>query len=512
LTRRARAGAPSAPGYDAVLYRGTVIPAAQVRRLETVATLAGLRPAAPAGARLLEIGCGTGANLLPLALEFPGATVVGCDLARGALDHAAAMADALGLANLDLRHADLRDIDGGWGSFDYIVCHDVFSWVAPRVRHRILQILARRLAPHGVAYLSCDAMPGWHLHTVARDMMRCHTRGLGRGPGGPQDIVDQARAMLALAAQVQDQGASAYAALVRDEYSLMSSIPDEHLVHLVTEPHHRADLFSDFIDEIEPAGLRWLGDAAPAAVVACLPPAARALLQPLPALRRQQYLDFLNNCSLRQAVLCRVDAPHADGSHADGRDPAALRSLWLGLAAAAKLSPAAAPDGMTLRTDVGALRVDDPALGDVLSLLEGIRPGAAPWTQLFRPAHEQAADFIADAIGLGAIDAVLTPFSVTGRISRCPMASALARLEARSGSVVTNQKSEPVRLGALMRFVVQRLDGQHDEAALGDAIAQGFSGDRDASALERVLLGASNPAALAAQCLREARDRALLVA
>jgi SAM-dependent methyltransferase len=512
-----------------VLYRGTVIPAAQVRRLETEATLAGLRPSAPAGAHVLEIGCGTGANLLPLALEFPGAAVVGCDLARGALDQAAAMAGALGLANLDLRHADLRDIDDGWGIFDYIVCHDVFSWVAPRVRRRILQILARQLAPHGVAYLSCDALPGWHLHTVARDMMRCHTRGFGRqrgrgrgrGPGGPQDIVDQARAMLALAAQVQDQGASAYAALVRDEYSLMSSIPDEHLVHLVTEPHHRADLFSDFIDEIGAAGLQWLGDAAPAAVMACLPPAARALLQPLPVLQRQQYLDFLNNCSFRQAVLCRADAPRASGSHAkvshaDGRAPAALRSLWFGLASAAKLSPAAAPVGMTLRTGVGALRVDDAAMGEALSLLEGTRPEAATWTQLFgaahEPAHERAVEFIVDAIGLGAIDAVLTPFSVTGRISRCPSVSALARLEARSGSVVTNQKSEPVRLGALMRFVVQRLDGRHDEAALGEAIAQGFSGERDASALERALLGDSDPAALAAQCLREARDRALLMA
>lgn len=509
-----------------MLYRGTVIPAAQVRRLETVATLAGLRPAPPASARVLEIGCGTGANLLPLALEFPGATVVGCDLARGALDHAATMADALGLANLDLRHADLRDIDDGWGSFDYIVCHDVFSWVAPRVRRRILQILARQLAPHGVAYLSSDALPGWHLHTVARDMMRCHTRALGRGPRGPQDIVEEARAMLALAAQVQDQGASAYAALVRDEYCLMSSLPDEHLVHLVTEPHHRADLFGDFIDEIDAADLQWLGDAAPAAVVACMPPAARSLLQPLPALRRQQYLDFLNNCSFRQAVLCRADAPRADGSRAngplangspaEGRDPAALRSVWLGLASAAKLSrgeaPGEAPDGMTLRTDVGALCVDDPAMGEALSLLEATRPEAATWTQLFRPAHEQAGEFIADAIGLGAIDAVLTPFSVTGRISRCPIVSALARLEARSGSVVTNQKSEPVRLGALMRFVVQRLDGRHDEAALGEAIARGFSGDRDASALERALLGTSDPAALAAQCLREARDRALLMA
>lgn len=505
MTRRARAA--RATRYDAVPYRGTVVPAAQVRRLETMATLAGLRPAAPAGARVLELGCGTGANLFALALEFPGATIVGCDLARSAIDQAAATADALGIASLDLRHADLRDVDDGWGSFDYIVCHDVFSWVAPAVRRHILRILARNLALHGVGYLSCDALPGWHLHAVARDMMRCHTRRLG---GGLRETVDQARAMLALAALVQDQRAGAYAALVRDEYGLMSSIPDEHLVHLITEPHHRADLFTDFIEEIEAAGLQWLGEAGPAAVVSCLPPAAQALLRPLPAVQRQQYLDFLNNCSFRQAVLCRVDAPRTEGPA-----PAVWRRLRIGLAGAARLSSIDAPEGMTLCIDVGALRVDEPATGTVLRQLEGMRPDAASWTQLFGPAHaahDQAAAFITDAMGMGAVDAVLTPFCVTSRIGRRPMASALARLEAERGNVVTNQKSEPVHLSALMRFVVQRLDGRHDEAALRDAIAQSFSADREGPALEAALLDPNgDPAALASWCLRRARDHALLM-
>ena len=56
-------------------------PLTQVARPEAMAALLGMRPAPLADARVLELGCGTGANLLPLALAYPGATIVGCDLA-----------------------------------------------------------------------------------------------------------------------------------------------------------------------------------------------------------------------------------------------------------------------------------------------------------------------------------------------------------------------------------------------------------------------------------------------
>ncbi len=166
--RRPKAGKT----YDRVPFRGAAVPSSDVRRLESIAHLFGMTPAAPASARILELGCGTGANLLPLATQYPGATFIGCDLAKSAIAYAQELAGALGIANLDLRHADLCDVDDGWGQFDYIVCHDVFSWVAPAVRRKILETLARNLAAQGVGYLSHDALPGWRLHEVAREMMR----------------------------------------------------------------------------------------------------------------------------------------------------------------------------------------------------------------------------------------------------------------------------------------------------------------------------------------------------
>ena len=131
----------------------------------------------------------TAANLIPLALAHPRARFIGCDLSRSALGSAQRLIDGLGLTNVELRHVDICDVDDGWGAFDYVLCHDVFSWVAPTVRQKILSVEKRNLAPRGVGYLFYDALPGWRLHGLARDMMRYHAAGLS----DPRQAVDQAR-------------------------------------------------------------------------------------------------------------------------------------------------------------------------------------------------------------------------------------------------------------------------------------------------------------------------------
>ena len=117
--------------YDRVPFRSPSVPAADCRRIELIARLFGLTAAPSAQARVLELGCGTAANLIPLALAHPRACFIGCDLSRSALASAQRIIEGLGLTNVELRHVDICDVDDGWGSFDYILCQDVFSWVAP---------------------------------------------------------------------------------------------------------------------------------------------------------------------------------------------------------------------------------------------------------------------------------------------------------------------------------------------------------------------------------------------
>ncbi|MFN8455673.1 MAG: class I SAM-dependent methyltransferase [Anaerolineae bacterium] len=69
-----------------------------------------LNLAEPAGGPLLEIGCGTGRLLLPLAQA--GHTLTGLDLSQIALDAARAKLKAAGLTKkVSLHQADMRDFD-----------------------------------------------------------------------------------------------------------------------------------------------------------------------------------------------------------------------------------------------------------------------------------------------------------------------------------------------------------------------------------------------------------------
>jgi SAM-dependent methyltransferase len=490
---------PAGNAYDIVPYVGAADPAADIRRLESTASLFGMTPAPPPSARVLELGCGTGDNLLPLAIAYPHTRIVGCDLARSAIASARAMADALALGNVDFRHASLADVDEGWGEFDYILCHDVFSWVAPELRHRILDILARNLAPQGVGFVSHDALPGWHLHEVAREMTRYHTRHLD----DHRATIDQARALLSLTAEVQDQRRDAYAALIRDEYCLLSTIPDAELYHLVSEPHHRPFYFHEFIDELQGATLQWLADAGPGVCESWLPESARTLLRHVPTLERQQYVDYLANCTFRRALVCRGDAqlnPRAD--------PQVLGRLWIGLTAAGRVEPGVGPEGTRLRTDRGELIASDPVVEEALSKLDDARPQLIPCSGLFTA--ELPVDFLMDALRCGAVDGVLTPFTLTNHIDVLPMVSPLVRLQARQGGRVTNQKTEPVQLSAITRFVARRLDGTRDRGGLAEEIERGIGcgGPEVDTALVKV---AGDPSELTDECLRYMRDHALLM-
>jgi hypothetical protein len=57
---------------------------------------------------------------------------------------------------LELGEANVTEVDGSLGQFDYVVCHGVPA----EVHDWIFGILAERLSPAGVAYVSYDTYPG----------------------------------------------------------------------------------------------------------------------------------------------------------------------------------------------------------------------------------------------------------------------------------------------------------------------------------------------------------------
>jgi SAM-dependent methyltransferase len=162
--------------YDEVPYDTEANAETHPACMATLARMCGRSPASPRTARVLEIGCGNGENLIAAATWLPQARFVGFDLASSAVAAGAAAASASGLSNIELFAADIRDVrrrglpGGETGSFDYVVAHGMYSWVPEDVRADLLGVLRDALAPGGVGFVSVNALPGWELRRALREL------------------------------------------------------------------------------------------------------------------------------------------------------------------------------------------------------------------------------------------------------------------------------------------------------------------------------------------------------
>src|SRR6516164_4581137 len=89
--------------YDEIPYESTPRFPTHPDCLATLATLMGMTPAPVDRCRVLELGCGTGGNLIPMASTLPESRFVGIDLSGRQIASGQAIIDAIGLKNLELQ-------------------------------------------------------------------------------------------------------------------------------------------------------------------------------------------------------------------------------------------------------------------------------------------------------------------------------------------------------------------------------------------------------------------------
>lgn len=78
----------------------------------------------PAGCRVLEAGCGVGAQTITLARNSPNAQFVSVDICLESLEKARALSDSNGLSNVQFQLADIFDLPFEKENFDHVfVCH-----------------------------------------------------------------------------------------------------------------------------------------------------------------------------------------------------------------------------------------------------------------------------------------------------------------------------------------------------------------------------------------------------
>lgn len=98
-------------------------------------------------------------NLLPFALAYPQAHIVGVELSSVQVNQGLEVVQALGVQNLHLHAMSLTDITPEFRQFDSIIAHGVFSWVPPEVREAMLL--------HSHSAQGEDAKPTAGFHSAA---------------------------------------------------------------------------------------------------------------------------------------------------------------------------------------------------------------------------------------------------------------------------------------------------------------------------------------------------------
>ncbi|OWK43557.1 methyltransferase regulatory domain-containing protein [Fimbriiglobus ruber] len=479
---------PVSATYDEVPYDSHPFAQTHPSRLYVVGTLFGMRPTPVQRCRVLELGCAGGGNLIPMADYLPDSEFVGIDLSERQIKTGTAVVDKFGLKNVALRRANILDIDESFGTFDYVIAHGVFSWVPAKVQDKIFDICAKLLTPNGIAYLSYNTYPGWHMRGMIRDMMVYHSSRFTTS----QLRVQQARALLDFLAQSVRQDNSAYALLLKQELENVRNQADHYLLHEHLEEVNEPIYFHQFAERARAKGLTYLGEARVGTMVTGnFGPEIEKTLKMLATdqIQAEQYMDFLRNRMFRESLLClnRVQPNWAV-------NPECLRVLHVSSAAWAVGTDGKPRQQVDLKSDESvayrsasglSMSTNRPLLKAAMQVLGQIQPGTMPFDVVRKQSRELiggadstdpktiAEDTQVLAIGLlncymgsDLIELHGMPITFARAAGPKPTALPLARYQAERQPTVTNRRHEAVRMNDLDRHLLPLLDGTNDRPAL----------------------------------------------
>src|SRR5262249_14781657 len=156
---------------------------------------------------------------------------------------------------------------------------------------RILDICARNLAHHGVALVSYNTYPGWHLNGMVRELIGYHARRFPR----PEARAAQARALLDFLPGVVSAD-SPYGPARAEAGELFRGVSDAYGAQDHREEGNEPLYFHQFVERAAAKGLQYLAEAEVGTMVPGLlrPEVARTLRQlSSDTIELEQFLDFL---------------------------------------------------------------------------------------------------------------------------------------------------------------------------------------------------------------------------
>lgn len=467
--------------YEQISYPHYVHPLTDPARLAALGRILGLNVAKPDAARVLDIGCGSGTNLLAMAERMPGSQFVGIDFAAPEIESARALAAEAGLENVKFEQADLLTWELGDEKYDYIIAYGLFSWVPDEVKDRLFQACHECLAPDGMACISYMTYPGCKQPEAFRDLLRLRT-----------ESCDSPAEKVATSHQVLDFLERAYDQLPNQAHS--NHMREQVRQICRKEPHFL--LLDDLGVERDPCylmqfanwaaehHLRYVGESEfHMMFLENLPPdSARELAaMELDRLETEQMLDFVVNRSFRCSLLVRNEATQTKGLNAKALDELCFR-------------PALVPDGIPeLNPEEGRFRTkwgtcvtlrSEPLVAFSRAL--ATRPGTfTPFPDVLSVAQKLANRTFTDVeVSLlredllslfvrRQLDISALAFAPTCVMPLRPKLTPLNRAAARRRSIVVTAAHEASRINSKEQTFCELLDGTHDHEELLDHAIKG---------------------------------------
>ena len=460
--------------YDNLPYENYPFPLSHPQHQSVLARLFGMRPAEVEKCRVLELGCGSGGNLIPLAAQFPKSQFFGIDLSAGQVELANQTIKQLKLKNIKVEHKDILELDGRIRKFDFIICHAVYSYVPEQVQEKILQVAKRYLNENGIVYVSYNTYPGWHMRESVRDMMRYHTANID----DMQEKINQSRALLKFLADSVNASSGMYGQYLKSELALLSRVNNAQLFHEYLERHNKPLYFHQFCKAADDAGLQYLAESELHGMYAGnFSPDVAATLSQLNdnLINQEQYMDFLRNRSFRATLLCHKEVElnrTLDASLLEDMHFSAVPMWRVTDKESGQLREGVFVTQMGMQVQItGKLTMA------ALNILNTRWPATLTFDELYNKAVEQVGEagdgqravladdmlrlYIARAIEL---HTVASGFQI--EVSDKPRTSELARLQAADSYAITNMRHEVAHINDPTRRLLQLLDGQSDHEAL----------------------------------------------
>lgn len=473
--------------YDRFPYPSYPYPQTHPDHLAMVATLLSLDPPRHAY-RVLELGCATGGNLIPMAVHRPDCQFWGIDYSSRQIEVGQRLVSDLGLTNIRLDARSILDITEADGQFDYILCHGVYSWVPGEIQAKILTICQQQLTPHGVAFISFNTHPGWRQRSALRDMMRYHVDRAELED--PVEQVQQARNLLDFLVQANAGSDSSYSLMLREQHESLQHHTDSYIFHEHLEEHNQPDWFLDFCQRLTHHQLRFLADSDFSTMVSASrlnPELQQALDRIAPdLLSKEQYMDFVRNRSFRQTLVCHADCKPDYGVRGER-----LQSLYAASSGHVVWNDQDSDPwqfvsgGLSFRTPIRATQIaleilasswpNRVAMADLLSAVESKLRAAAD------EVPEGTRDLVLKALltayvtGAGQIVELSSHGFQAGPTSSMPRVGPLTHHQIEQNLVVVNPRHMVVPTKPIDRRVLPLLDGTSDRECILEALMRQHS-------------------------------------